>query len=145
MSTTETPAEKTMRRFYEGSLAERLMQAASMERNRQLLRRGALKQQDGTLGQPAGDGAGEGDDDVHIHIGDIHSSQQQAPVAEQPSPLPQEAGGWTDFAKKAAVAAALLAGGGAIGYALSPDQQPEQQPSPDTWIEYDGQKFTPQE
>jgi len=136
MSTTETPADKTMRRFYEGSLAERLMQAASMERNRQLLRRGARKMQDGLLGQPEAV-SGE-DDEVNIHIGDIHTSST--------SPAEHKQAGWVDFAKKSALAIALLSGGGALGYALTAAVQPEQpvvQPSTDTWIEYDGQKFVP--
>jgi len=101
----ETPPEKTMRRFYEGKLAERLMQAASMEQNRQLLRRGARKQQDGTLGTP-GDGI-TSEDPVNIHIGDIHqlvpsiSSNSQAQVSKV-----------SRLAKSALIAAALLSGGG---------------------------------
>jgi hypothetical protein len=106
----ETPPEKTMRRFYEVKLAERLMQAASLERNRRLLRRGARKQQDGTLGEPGDSSSPE--DDVNIHIGDIH----------QLNPLPSnnrpQASGVSKLAKSALVAATLLGGGGGIGLAV---------------------------
>ena len=116
----ETPAEKTMRRYYEGRLAERLMQAASLAENRRMLRRGARKQQDGTLGQPGE--PSDLEDDVQIHIGDIHqvTSQPAATTALVASvPLEATDGGLGGTLKKAAVAAALVAGGTGAGMIAS--------------------------
>jgi len=114
-TTTETPGEKTFRRFYEGRLAARLMQAASMERNRNLLRRGARKMQDGTLNQP-GDPTEE--EPVNISIGDtIHYAPQPAaqpataPPQRTPAAAPQS--GLSTLGKIGAAAALLVSGAGA--------------------------------
>lgn len=62
---------KVMKQWYQGKLAERLLQATEMAKSRRLLRRGARKQQDGTLGMkdPALDNSNE-EEDVNIRIGD---------------------------------------------------------------------------
>jgi len=96
----ETPGEKTMRRWYEGKLAERLLQATQMAASRNLLRRGARKMQDGTLGQP-GDPSEE--EPVNILIGDQ--------TYNVPPESPSTGSGTVDLLKKAAIVAALLGGG----------------------------------
>jgi len=110
---TETPGEKTLRRFYEGRLADRLIQVASMERNRALLRRGARKMQDGTLGQ-CGD-LTEEEEPLNISIGDqIHyhaalpATATSGATSETDKPL------W----KRLAILAAIMAAtGGSAGLA----------------------------
>jgi len=118
---TETPGEKTLRRFYEGRIADRLIQVASMERNRALLRRGARKMQDGTLGQP-GDPSGE--EPVNISIGDIHYHQETPTVDPPPGAGtgtgtgPAQPAAETPLWKRAAVLAAIMAAtGGSAGLA----------------------------
>lgn len=105
----ETPGEKVMRQWYQGKLAERMGQFAAMMKARQLLHRGALKMQDGTLGQP---GEPETVEDMNIRIGDEN---------HYPTPItPSEPG----FASKIApllLAAALGAGGLALWNAIQPN------------------------
>jgi len=88
---TETPPERVMRQWYQGKLAERMGQFGAMLQSRELLRRGALKQQDGTLGQP-GDPP-DLEDDMQIRVGDeVHYHQEAtpaAPVAMQPATKPE--------------------------------------------------------
>ncbi len=109
-TTTETPAtaeldRKVARQWFQGKLAERLIQATSLERNREVLRRGARKMQDGQLGTPGGDIEEE---PVNIHIGDQTFTQAAAPqTPTAPSATP--------FWQKALVSAALVAGGAGIG------------------------------
>jgi hypothetical protein len=130
VTTSETPAQKTMRRWYEGKLAERLLQAGSMAKNRAMLRRGALKMQNGTLGT-AVEGEDMGDDAVNISIGDqiIYQTStpdakpEAAPAAEaEPAPPSLAATAkdavvskGKDWLKTAALSAALLAAGGGLG------------------------------
>lgn len=126
MPETETPAEKTMRRWYEGKLAERLLQASQMALSRNMIRRGARKQQDGTLGQP-GDPSEE--EPVNILIGDqIYNGPQQdasLPATTQPSSTA------ADLLKKAAIAAALLGGGAGLSFVpgLLKDDAPAVEPA----------------
>jgi hypothetical protein len=140
--TTETPAAKTMRQWYQAKLAERLIQVCSMERNRSLLRRGARKMQDGVLGKSGDDDAEE---PMNIHIGDqiltatepappevptdadTHqpvpdpSPQTPTPPITEPtteSPLdnaPEKAKSAASIIGKWATVAALLAGSGGLG------------------------------
>jgi len=111
----ETPAERTMRRFYEGRLAERLAQFGEMIRSRALLRRGARKMQDGTLGQATSDAVE--DEEMNIRIGDeVHYHQPEAGTAS-PTALPAVARRF-DWVRRAAVAAALLATGAGSAAAL---------------------------
>ena len=112
----ETPAEKTMRRWYEGKLAERLMQAASMMQDRALMRRGAEKQQNGTLGQADHDPT---PDPMNISIGDqiIYQQPEATPPATSvPSnPLSASAASQTPLWQKALMAASLIASGAGAG------------------------------
>ena len=81
-----TPGEKTMKWWYQAKLAERLVQAMSMEKNRILLRRGAQKMQDGTLGQV---GEPEEEEPMNISIGDTYQvmpAQPSQPVVSTPTP-----------------------------------------------------------
>ena len=48
--TTETPARRTMRQWFQGRLATDLLQAGQMAEKTELLLRGARKMQNGTLG-----------------------------------------------------------------------------------------------
>jgi len=124
-----TPGEQTLRQWYQGRMALELLQGTSMERNRQMLRRGAKKMQDGTLGQP-GEPAEE--EPVNISIGDTYQvmpaqqGQQQptptAPSASVSSGAGTEAGpavaapAGTPLWKQVATVAAVIAGmGGAAG------------------------------
>ena len=131
-----TPGEQTLRQWYQGRMALELLQGTSMERNRQMLRRGAKKMQDGTLGQP-GEPAEE--EPVNISIGDTYQVmpvQQTPQLAAQPAVAPASsvsAGAGTDAApaateapaapaaatplwKQVATVAAVIAGmGGAAG------------------------------
>jgi len=135
VSNSETPGEKTIRRFYEAKLAGRLMHLGQMAQDRALLQRGVRKMQDGTLYQP---GEPE-DDEMNIRIGDDVHHHHPAPAEAQPSLVESSMVG-SGWLKKAAVAAALVAGGagaGAVPWLLSGDTptQPEpvvqSQPNPE--------------
>jgi hypothetical protein len=108
-TTTETPPEKTMRRWYEAKLAERLLQAGQMAKDRALLRRGARKMQDGVLGAPEG----PEEEDMQIRVGDeVHYHQGQQKAA--PSSVRAKMG----TLAKLGIAAALFASGAGIGAAV---------------------------
>lgn len=119
---TETPGQKTMRRFYEGRLVERLMLATDLAQSRAMLRRGARKQQDGTLGQSV-PGDSQEDEPMQIRIGDdIHVGglSTPQPAANQPSTPAATAAttgpsGWAQNLGRAAVVAAGLLGAGGLG------------------------------
>ncbi len=91
------------------------MQAASMTLDRNLLRRGARKMQDGNLGRAATD---DEEEPVNIHIGD-QVFTQTAPVSQQSEPAVEPASAaekvTTPLWQKAAATAALLAGGAGVG------------------------------
>lgn len=114
METPEKETErqrKTFRWWYEAKLAERLLQAAQMAKDRGLIRRGARKMQDGQLGAAGGHEVEE--EPVNISIGDTHyhrDEQSSVDVAPQTK---------TPLWQKAAVAAALLGGGAGLGVAAS--------------------------
>lgn len=118
----ETPGEKTIRRYYEGRLAARLMHVASMEQNRAMLRRGARKMQEGTLGQP---GEPIEEEPVNISIGDViqylpqaaaESMVAQLPATPVTAPAPATpATAATPLWQRAALTAALLASGAGAG------------------------------
>ncbi len=101
--------------WFRGKLAERLMQAGAMSLDRSLLRRGAKKMQDGTLGKPS-DGD-EVDDEMNIHIGDTTTVSPQ-PQAARLIPQPSAGNPAGDVLKKLVVSAALLAAGGGVGVAI---------------------------
>uniref|UniRef100_A0A6H1ZQ48 Uncharacterized protein n=1 Tax=viral metagenome TaxID=1070528 RepID=A0A6H1ZQ48_9ZZZZ len=112
-SPTETPGQRTMRRFYEGKLAERLLQAGQMAKDRIMLRRGAMKQQNGTLGQPST--SGEADPmsgDLTISVGDSIHYHQSAAESSAPQPPAKKPMGTL---AKAALATALLGTGVGAG------------------------------
>jgi len=130
--TTETPGEKTMRRFYETELASRAILVARMGQNRRILDRLALKQQNGTLGKPDPDvDKLLEDQDVQVRIGDevhYHSAEPTptAPSASDSSGAGTEAGpaavespkSGPSLLKQAATLAAIMAGmGGSAGLA----------------------------
>ncbi len=114
MMTTETPPRKTMRRWFEMRLANEAAMILHGANGRKLLHRLAKKTQDGTLGKtdPSVDQQ-LGSEDMQIRIGDeVHNHYQQEPpqVASQPTPA--------SGIKRAAMIAALVAGGGGIGAAV---------------------------
>ena len=142
-TTQETPGEKTMRQFYEGDLARRLIQTASMEKNRELLRRGSRKMQDGTLGQS--DQNVTEDDPMNIVIGD------QYHVNNTPQTETSAVGFIADTATKVAtgsklktalLSTALLASGCGLGagipWLLGAFDKPESvSPTTDTNTQYE--------
>ena len=122
--TTETPARRTMRQWFQGRLATDLLQAGQMAEKTELLLRGARKMQDGTLGQSTGEP--QGMEDMNIRVGDETHHHYPAPPVEAvaPSPPPVEPVKPTtpkpsfpssDLLGKAVLAAALMGTGGAIG------------------------------
>ena len=81
-----------------------------------MLRRGAMKQQNGTLGQPST--SGEADPmsgDLTISVGDSIHYHQQAAGSSAPQPPPKKPMG---VLGKAALAAALAGGGFGLGYGV---------------------------
>jgi len=73
-----------MRQWYQGKLAERLGQFSAMMKDRNMVRRGALKMQDGTLGQE-GDPLALEDSDMNIRVGDeVHYHTPAAEVVSSP-------------------------------------------------------------
>jgi len=122
----ETPGQKTMRRFYEGRLAERLMLASDLHEGRALMRRGARKQQDGTLGEPGDAATAEEQmairigDEIHYHqtaaAGTMAATPPTATTVAQPSApagsAPAPASALSAIAKAAIVGASLLGTGG---------------------------------
>ena len=109
-----TPGEKLMLQRYQGRLAERLLQATSLAQNRNLLRRGARKMQDGTLGT-ASDGAEE--EPVNIHIGDMTVTQSATPLSQAEPTTPASKKDIGSLLKTLLISAALAAGPG-IGVAI---------------------------
>ncbi len=123
-NSVETPAEKLMLQWYQGKLAERLMQATSLTQNRNLLRRGARKMQDGTLGTCIGDTDTE-EEPVNIHIGDL-TIAQAAPSLPPTTPAAKKDIG--SLLKTLLISAALAAGPGvgiAIPWALGAFDKPK--------------------
>jgi len=112
MPQTETPARKTMRRWFELKLGERAAMLLHQAKQRQLLNRLAMKTQDGTLGQqdPHVDRA-LGSEEMGVHIGDIYHAPPVSPTASQQPAMPW----WI----KAGIAAALLASGGTLGVGVA--------------------------
>ena len=125
--TTETPARRTMRQWFQGRLATDLLQAGQMAEKTELLLRGARKMQDGTLGQPTGEP--QGVEDMNIRVGDETHHHYPAPPVEAVAPSPPQVEPATPSPKPAvtkaigtiALAAALsgLAGAG-VGAAAVP-------------------------
>lgn len=112
-ATEQIRREKTARRFYETQLADRAVQIAHLVANRRMLRRGAYKQQDGTLGQPGEPSVEE--EPVNIRIGDDnHYGEPEKPATVATTGLPKT------LLEKALPL--LLAGGLGAGGALAYDK-----------------------
>ena len=139
--TPETPPERVMRQFYQAKLGEQLGQFAEMAAGRDMLRRGAKKQQDGTLGKDTGEPEA---DDMNIRVGDeVHQHYHSPPAAPQPQPTPRtpqpsaadpvETPAWKIWAKRAAMAALPIVGAGAVwgwqAFTGGDDKPPPQSPS----------------
>ena len=105
----ETPGRRVMRQWFQGKLAERMVQAGQMAQNRAMLRRGAMKQQDGTLGQPGEPAEAE---EMNIRVGDEMHFHPSSEATAQSSPE-------SSLLSKALpyVLTAALAGGGTLGVA----------------------------
>jgi len=137
----ETPAEKLMRQWYASKLAERLMQATSMERNRAMLRRGARLMQTGQLGNPEAEVAE--DEPVNIHIGDLVVTEGQQPAVSQVTPsatsktLPEAKSSLASKLGTAATVAALVLGSGGLGAGLLALLRP--QPEAPVFVDTDAQ------
>lgn len=112
----ETPARRTMRQWFQAKIAERMMQAGHLAQNREMLRRGAIKMQDGTLGQDTGEPEAEARDDMNIRVGDEVHHHYPEPAAEPTEP------GDTTRARKARsswlLPAALVVGSALTGGAV---------------------------
>lgn len=153
----ETPPQRVMRQWFQAKLGERMGQFAQMSLDRELLRRGARKMQDGTLYQRTNEP--EAEDDMNIRVGDeinhhyypavtepAMEAQESPKPTEQPAAVSQaETPVWKTWLKRAAIVALPLVGAaGVAGYnALStPDKQPPTVESTapsftDSYIEYD--------
>jgi len=110
----ETPAEKTMRRWYEMKLADNAAQILHQAKARRVLNRLAIKTQNGTLGKPdpvADEFVGE---DMQVRIGDQVNHYQVMPETS----ASETSASRNSLLKKAALAAALLGLGGGTGAAL---------------------------
>jgi len=138
----ETPARKVMRQWFQGKLAERLAHSANMSLDRELLRRGARKQQDGTLGQPSQSADTAETAGVNIRVGDdIHyhtESARQAP-ADSTKTLTQK------LLPYALVAASALGAGG-LGSGLTAWllQEPPAAEDTDTTRRIEIEKWVPE-
>ncbi len=81
----ETPPQRMMRQWYQGKLTERMSMMAGLLANRAMLRRGAFKMQDGTLGQATGEPTAE--EDMQIRVGDeIHNHYEAESSRSNQSP-----------------------------------------------------------
>lgn len=109
--TSSTSPEKVAAQWYQMRLANEAVQAAQMFRDRELLRRGARKMQDGKLGTPETPPAEE--EDMQVRIGDeVHYHQNEsAAAAARPA---SAASTLTKRALPLALAAALGGGAGAL-------------------------------
>ena len=103
----ETPADKTLRRWYELKMADRAAQIGHLLRGQRLLEWNTRKTANGTLGNAdaQADKLLEGED--VIHIGDI---TYQAPSPEPASSQP--ASGLPAWAKAGMIGLTMLASGG---------------------------------
>lgn len=111
----ETPGEKTMRRWYEGRLAARMVQIGQMALDREILRRGARKMQDGVLGEETNASYGTEGEPMDISIGDkpVYNNYHQS--SKTPSPL-----------LSTLIGASLALGGVGTGaYMMQPTQETE--------------------
>jgi hypothetical protein len=88
-----------------------------MAKDRAMLRRGATKQQDGTLGQPdEGQEAKPMTDAMTISVGDaVHYHEAPSPPAET---APAKSSGIAGAVGKAAIMAALVGSGVGVGAAI---------------------------
>lgn len=111
---TETPPRRVMRQWYQAKLGERLLQAGQMAQSRELLRRGSLKMQDGTLGQP-GDPAGM-DEPMQIRVGDeVHYHTESAVGTTAPATPATATSAPSLFAKAAPLLLAGVLGASGVG------------------------------
>lgn len=86
----ETRPEKTMRQHFDLDLGLEALQAGNMAKDRAMMRRGAMKQQDGTLGTSS-ENPEPLDDEMNIRVGDeVNNHYHQAPEPE-PEPEPAQA------------------------------------------------------
>ena len=84
-TTTETPARRTMRQWFQGRQAMELLQGGQLAQKTEMLLRGARKQQDGTLGEPSGDEVDAEASDMRIRVGDeTHHHYHEALVETEP-------------------------------------------------------------
>jgi len=116
---TETPKERVMRQWYQMKIAERTGQFGNMLQNFSMLRRGAKKQQDGTLGQSGG-AEDVGDEPMQISVGDTYMTVHQSAEtggAEAETDVAQPSNNGMSTAQKLALgtAIALGLGGGGLG------------------------------
>ena len=125
----ETPGERVMRQHYQLRTAERAAQLAHLGAQRELMRRGSLKMQDGTLGRDTGKPE---TDEMNVRVGDeVHyhyepETQPSAAVARQSASQSSIA---ARLATLAAIAGLPLLGAGGLA-AYQSATAPEQQQSP---------------
>jgi len=144
---TETPKERVMRQWYQMKIAERTGQFGNMLQNFAMLRRGAKKQQQGTLGQP--DGAEDaGEDPMHISVGDTYMTVHQSADTDGAQPetdVAQPTTSGMSTAQKLALGTALAVGigGGGLGIGtliaslLRPDTPTQEFVDTDTDTQYE--------
>lgn len=113
-----TQGEKVLKQWYQGKLGERLLQGAQMALDRQMLRRGSRKQQDGTLGTQ--DNSPPVEEEMNIRVGDeINHYYESDPVAATPPVAPVQPKKPLGVLAEAAIAAALIASGIGAGAGVS--------------------------
>lgn len=104
---TDRPARDLGITWFKAKLAERLLQAGTMAKNAAMLRRGAFKMQDGTLGKEPD--KPEEPDDMNIRVGDDTTHNHYA----APEPVTPPASKAAMTLGKVALVAALAGTGGA--------------------------------
>ncbi len=115
---TETPGRRTKRQWFQGKLGERLLQAGQMALDRKMLRRGAVKQQNGTLGEPD-ETLDAWDDSMEIRVGDEIHYHQTEPTSS-PKPAEPAATIRDHKPRSASLLPAALAVGSALAGAAGP-------------------------
>lgn len=117
---TTQPADRPARdlgiHWFQSILAERLLHAGQMAQNTAMMRRGGLKMQDGTLGQP---GNPEEPEDMNIQVGNETHNHYAAPEKPEPAALPSASGAAMTLGKMALVAALAGTGVGVAGPAVA--------------------------
>lgn len=137
MPETVQPQEEMnprLRQWFQMRAAERILQAGNMAKDRGLLRRGAQKQQDGTLGQSGPEPSASASDAMNIAVGDVtnHNYYSQSATVEGGETGSKPSGSLVKLAATGLLGAALgtgLTGGLAYLFGGSQNQPAAAQPA----------------